>query len=50
LTVEDDDRSVLIAKRQNNVYSLRHFDARLSKDLKGQAIDKALMIKVGLDV
>ncbi len=50
LTIEDDDRSVLIAKRQNNVYSLRHFDARLSKDLKDQTIDKALMIKVDLDV
>ncbi len=50
MTVEDDDRSVLIAKRQNNVYSLRHFDARLSKDLKEQTIDKALMIKVDLDV
>ncbi len=50
LTIENDDRSVLIAKRQNNVYSLRHFDARLSKDLKEQTIDKALMIKVDLDV
>jgi hypothetical protein len=50
LTVEDDDRSVLIAKRQNNVYSLKHFDARLSKNLKEQTIDKALMIKVDLNV
>ncbi len=50
LTIEDDDRSILIAKRQNNVYSLIHFDARLSKDLKDQTIDKALMIKVDLDV
>ncbi len=50
LTIENDDRSVLIAKRQNNVYSLKHFDARLSKDLKEQTIDKALMIKVDSDV
>jgi hypothetical protein len=50
LTVKDDDRSVLTAKRQNNVYPLRHFDARLSKDLKDQTIDKALVIKVDLDV
>ncbi len=50
LTVENDNRSILIAKRQNNVYSLRHFDARLSKDLKEQTINKVLMIKVDLDV
>jgi hypothetical protein len=50
LTIKNDDRSVLIAKRQNNVYSLRHFDARLTKNLKEQTIDKALVIKVDLDV
>jgi hypothetical protein len=50
LTIEDDDRSVLIAKRQNNVFSLRHFDAHLSKNLKEQAIDKALMTKVSLNI